>query len=148
MLEISRIKTLLHEISRNVYKFLETTRNTEKVGFENMQVSGVQVKGSQKLQNIVEEMFNAEAGKFEEMFYEYVLLAIEDARDAKEFAAALQPLLRKAGVWVDPGKVQAVSVELGKWNEVVVRIHLPTREVKVTKYGAEVLPLEFYVYSN
>jgi len=30
MLENSRIKTLLHEISRNIYKFLETTRNVER----------------------------------------------------------------------------------------------------------------------
>ena len=117
-----------------------------------MQVAKVQVKKEKRLeglQGLVERIYGEGfAEEFGKLFNSYVGLAIKSASTAKEFAAALQPLLRKAMVWIDVEKVQAVNVELGRWNEVIVRIHLPTREIKVTKYGAEILPLEFYTYEG
>ena len=98
-----------------------------------MQVAVVKEKEKEKraegLQGLVERIYGEEfAAEFEKLFNSYVGLAIKSARDAREFASVLQPLLRKAMVWFDVEKVQAVSIKLGRWNEVIVKIHLPSRE--------------------
>ncbi|RLE89810.1 MAG: hypothetical protein DRN04_15915 [Thermoprotei archaeon] len=114
-----------------------------------MQVAKTVVKRAEGLQGLVGKVYSEEfAAEFEKLFNSYVGLAIKSARTAKEFASVLQPLLRKAMVWIDVEKVQAVSIKLGRWNEVIVKIHLPSREIEVTKHGVEVLPLEFYTYEG
>ena len=117
-----------------------------------MQVAKVQVKKEkwpEGLQGLVGKVYSEEfAAEFEKYFEKLVGFAVENATDAVRFAEILVPLLRKAMVWIDPEKVQAVNIELGRWNEVIVKIHLPTREIRISKYGAEVQPLEFYTYEG
>ena len=91
------------------------------------------------LEEVVKRKYNGLVEEFAEDFEKLVGYAIEHAVDAKQFAALMMPLLKKSMVWIDVSKVEAVSVELGQWNEVEVRMKLPSCEIKITKHGAEVL---------
>ena len=108
-----------------------------------MEAARVQEKSG--LSETVKRKYDGLMEEFAEDFEKLVGYAIESARNAKEFALFLQPLLRKSMVWIDPGKVEAVSVELGQWNEVVVKLKMPSCEVQVTKHGAEILIPSIYV---
>ena len=146
--------TNLKTLSFKVAKFINSvaTELHRKVRFERMQRAIVQLKEKERpqgLQGLVGKVYSEEfAAEFEKLFNNYVAFAAENATDAVRFAEILVPLLRKAMVWIDPEKVQAVNIELGRWNEVIVKIHLPTREIRISKYGAEVQPLEFYTYGD
>jgi len=108
-------------------------------------VEAAKVQEKSGLSEVVKRRYDGLVEGFAKDFEKLVGYAIESARNAKEFALFLQPLLRKSMVWVDPGKVEAVSVELGQWNEVEVRMKLPSCEIKITKHGAEILIPSIYV---
>ena len=91
------------------------------------------------LLDTIKQRYDGLIKEFAEDFEKLVGFAVKNARNARDFALFLQPLLRKSMVWIDPGKVEAVSVELGQWNEVIVKMKLPSCEIQVTKYRAEVL---------
>ncbi len=81
---------------------------------------------------------------FAKDFEKIVSLAVESARNAEEFAKIMAPLLRKSLVWVKPERVDAVSVAIER-GDVVVRLRMPSCEIKVTKYYAEVLEPSVYI---
>ena len=108
-------------------------------------MESVKVQEKSSLSETVKRKYDGLMEEFAEDFEKLVGYAIEHAVNAKQFAVLMMPLLRKSMVWVDPGKVEAVSVELGQWNEVVVKMKLPSCEIQVTKYRAEVLIPSVYV---
>jgi len=108
-------------------------------------VEAARVQEKSSLSEVVKRKYNGLIEEFAENFEKLVGYAIESARNAKEFALILQPLLRKSMVWIEPEKVEAVSVGLGQWNEVIVKLKMPSCEVQVTKHGAEVLAPSVYV---
>ena len=108
-----------------------------------MEAAKVQEKSG--LSEVVKRRYDGLIEEFAEDFEKLVGYAVEHAVDAKQFAVLMMPLLRKSMVWIDPGKVEAVSVELGQWNEVVVKMKLHSCEIQVTKHGAEILIPAVYV---
>ena len=108
-----------------------------------MESAKVQEKSG--LSEVVKRRYNGLMEEFAEDFEKLVGYAVEHAVDAKQFAVLMMPLLRKSMVWIDPGKVEAVSVELGRWDEVVVKLKMPSCEVQLSRHGAEVLIPSIYV---
>lgn len=114
-----------------------------------MQVVKVVGKEGSELQSLVRKLYGEGFGEeFKREFNKVVKVAIKAARDAVEFASMLQPLLRKAMVWINVRDVDAVRVDLGEWNKVVVKICLKTREIVVSETGVDVVPLDFYVWNR
>jgi len=97
------------------------------------------------LLDTIKQRYDGLIEKFAEDFKKLVGFAVKNARNARDFALVLQPLLRKSMVWIDVSKVEAVSVELGRYDEVIVKLKMPSCEVQVTKHGAEVLAPSVYV---
>jgi len=96
-----------------------------------------------KLNDIVMERLE-KINEFSIMFDEYVRFAMEKVVDAKQFAILMMGLLRRSLVWIDPSKVEAATIELGQWNEVIVRLKMPSCEIRITRHGAEVLEPSIY----
>ena len=65
--------------------------------------------------------------------FDIVLDLIMNARTAKEAAKLLMPLLRQRLVLINPDNVEAIEV-LEEKGEPVIKVHLLSKEVKITKH--------------
>lgn len=69
--------------------------------------------------------------------FDTVLELVMSARSAREASKLLMPLLRQRLVLINPDSVEAIEV-LEEKGEPVIKVHLLSKEVKITKHEVSI----------
>jgi len=75
--------------------------------------------------------------------FDVILDMVMNARTAKEATKLLMPLLRQRLVLINPERTEAVEI-VEERNEPVIKVHLLTKVVRITRYEITVEPVLIY----
>jgi len=100
------------------------------------------------MENVIEKLHKLYGGDLAKALEEEFERALKEALETdspEEFAEKFKKFLQMNFVWLGEYDVIAVEVKLGKDDEIEVWFYCAYFDVKITKYGVEILPKSVYV---